>query len=143
MRIWELDHRTARGGIEPRCVSQIEQPVDYLQFPVAVTPDLRLACAGFQERELRVFSLRGSQSSSLRIAVGSVGAEAQVVLTPDGRYVALADGARLDLFETRHGQCVQQWQMASTITALASVPYGQNCPLGIGLENGLTEIWGE
>jgi hypothetical protein len=143
LRVWELDHRTARGGVEPRCVSQIEQPVDYLQFPVAVTPDLRLACAGFQDRELRVFALRGGQASSIRIASGTVGADAQIVLAPDGRFVAIADGARLDLFETRHGQRVQDWHMAAPITALAFVPYGQNSPLGIGLENGLTEVWGE
>jgi hypothetical protein len=124
-------------------VSQIEQPVDYLQFPVAVTPDLRLACAGFQDHELRVFSLRGGQSSPLRIAAGSVGAEAQIALSPDGRFVALADGARLDLFETHHGQRVQEWHMAAPITALTFVPYVQNSPLGIGLKNGLTELWGE
>jgi hypothetical protein len=124
-------------------VSQIEQPVDYLQFPVAVTPDLRLACAGFQDRELRVFALRGGQLSSIRIASGMVGAEAQIVLAPDGRFVAIAEGARLDLFETRHGQRVQEWHMAAPITALAFVPSVQNAPLGIGLENGLTEVWGE
>jgi WD40 repeat protein len=142
LRVWELDHRTARGSVEPRCVSQIEQPLDYLQFPVAVTPDLRLACAGFQDRDLRVFSLRGGQAPSVRIAAGKASAEAQIVLAPDGRFVALADGARLDLFETLHGQRVQQWQMAAPITALAFVPYVQNSPLGIGLENGLTELWG-
>ena len=143
LRLWELDHRTARGGPEPRCVNQIEQPVDYLQFPVAVTPNLHLACAGFQDRELRVFSLRGGQSSSLPIASGAVGADAQIVLAPDGRYVAVADGARLDLFETRHGQRVQEWQLVVPITALAFVPNAQKTSLGIGLENGLTELWGE
>jgi WD40 repeat protein len=143
-RIWELDSRRgARGAVAPRCLRQIEQPAEYLQYPLAVTPDLMLACASFQGRELRLFSLGRSAVHSEAIATGPIGDDAQLIFSPDGRYLAVASGTRLDLFGTEHGQLLQQWHMAAPITALACAPFTPKLLLGIALQNGLTELWGE
>jgi WD40 repeat protein len=144
-RVWEIDqrHGGARGASAPRCLRQIEQPAEYLQFPLAVTPDLTLACASFQGRELRLFSLGRSAVRHAAIAAGPVGDEAQMVLSADGRYLAVAAGTRLDLFATEHGSLLQQWRMAAPITALASPPYAPKLLLGVALQNGVTELWGE
>jgi hypothetical protein len=66
-----------------------------------------------------------------------------MVLSADGRYLAVAAGTRLDLFATEHGSLLQQWRMAAPITALASAPNTPKLLLGIALQNGLTELWGE
>jgi hypothetical protein len=143
-RIWELDPmRGARGASAPRCLRQMEQPAEYLQFPLAVTPDLTVACASFQGQELRLFSLGRSAVRQGAIASGPIGDDAQMVFSPDGRYLAVASGTRLDLFGTEHGRLLQQWRMTAPITALACAPYTSKLLLGIGLQNGLTELWSE
>src|SRR5215469_874141 len=143
-RIWELDAaRGARGASAPRCLWQREYPAEYLQFPLAVTPDLMLACASFQGQELRLFSLGRSVVRQGAIASGPIGDDAQMVFSPDGRYLAVASGTRLDLFGTEHGRLLQQWRMTAPISALACAPYTPKLLLGIALQNGLTELWSE
>ncbi|MGO8951560.1 MAG: DnaJ domain-containing protein [Ktedonobacterales bacterium] len=145
-RLWELDHRSARGGSAPYCFKQIEQPAEYLQFPLAVTPDLSLACSRFQERELRLFSLGAAPPRRQTIAIrpsSAIGEDAEMDFSPDGRYLAVASGPRLDLFDAELGRHLQQWQMATPITALAFAPYRSHPLLGIALQNGLTELWGD
>jgi hypothetical protein len=102
-----------------------------------------LACASFQGRELRLFSLGRSAVHSEAIATGPIGDDAQLIFSPDGRYLAVASGTRLNLFGTEHGQLLQQWHMAAPITALACAPFTPKLLLGIALQNGLTELWGE
>ena len=138
-RVWEVDHRGPRGGIEPQCLSQSEQPAEYLQFPLAVTPDLRLACASFQDQELRLFPLGGRTYQS--IATGPLGADSQMVFSSDGRYLAVASGTHVTLFDVQRGHHAQEWDMQVSVTALAFVPAQQRALLAIALQNGLTELW--
>jgi curved DNA-binding protein CbpA len=140
-RVWEVDHRAARGGIEPQCISQSEQPAEYLQFPLAVTPDLRLACASFQDQELRIFPLGGQTYRS--IATGPLGADAQIVFSADSRYVAVASGTHVTLFDVQRCRQAQEWYTQVPVTALAFVPRLQRALLAIALQNGLTELWTE
>jgi hypothetical protein len=140
-RVWEVDHRAPRGGIEPQCVSQSEQPAEYLQFPLAVSSDLRLACASFQDQELRLFLLGGRTYQS--IATGPLGADAQIVFSADSRYVAVASGSHVTLFDVQRGQRAQEWYTQVSVTALAFVPQVQRALLAIALQNGLTELWTE
>jgi WD40 repeat protein len=140
-RVWEVDHRSPRGGIEPQCVIQSEQPAEYLQFPLAVSPNLRLACASFQDQELRLFPLGGRSYQS--IATGPLGTDAQIVFSADNRYLAVAFGTRVTLFDVKRNQRVQEWYTLVPVTALAFVPSGPHALLGIALQNGLTELWTE
>jgi WD40 repeat protein len=140
VRLWDLEHRTVRGVMEPRCVAQYAQPAEYLQFPTAVTPDFALACASFQEREALLFSLRGD-GKQRTIPTGPISSEAQMALAPDGRYLAIATGPRLDLYETLSGQRAQQWQCAAPISALTFGPPTDHLILAFALQNGLTELW--
>jgi WD40 repeat protein len=143
-RIWELDGvRGTRGAAVVRCLRQIQQPAEYLQFPLAVTPDLTLACASFQGQELRLFPLGRSAVRQGAIASGPIGDDAQMVFSPDGRYLAVASDTRVDLFGTEQGRLLQQWWMAAPVTALACVPSTSKLLLGIALQNGLTEVWSE
>jgi DnaJ domain len=140
-RVWEVDHRAPHGGIAPQCVSQSEQPAEYLQFPLAVTPDLRLACASFQDQELRLFPLGGRSYQS--IATGPLGADAQIVFSADSRYVAVASGTHVTLFDVQQCRYAQEWYTQVPVTALAFVPRQQRALLAIALQNGLTELWTE
>jgi hypothetical protein len=140
-RVWEVDHRAPRGGIEPQCLNQSEQPAEYWQFPLAVSPDLRLACVSFQDQELRLFPLGGRSYQS--IATGPLGADAQIVFSADSRYLAVASGTHVTLFDARGGQHVQDWYTPVPVTSLAFVLRTQRTLLAIALQNGLTELWTE
>jgi DnaJ domain len=140
-RAWEIDHRAPRGGIEPQCLSQSEQPAEYLQFPLAVTPDLRLACASFQDQELRLFPLGGRTYSS--IPTGPLGVDAQMVFSADSRYLAIASGTHVTLFDVQRGQRAQEWFTQVPVTAMAFVPGMRRALLAIASQNGITELWTE
>ncbi len=141
-RLWELDtRRGVRGGSGSRCRSEIGQPAEYFKFPIAVSPELGVACARFQERELRLFSLRAEDERHQSLLMSHLGDDAELALSYGGHYLAVASGHRLDLFDTRQGRHLQQWHMATSVTALAFAPDASRILLGLALENGLTELW--
>jgi hypothetical protein len=59
--------------------------------------------------------------------------------------LALAQGTRLQLFDTAStagGAQLQEWQSDAEITALCFVEGSAGPELGVGLRNGLAEVWG-
>lgn len=140
LRLWELDHRTMRGAAQSHRVAQIAEPVEHVHFPLATTPDLAWVACGHVGRSLRLSSLR--EGKHIALPTGEVSEEALAALTPDARFLALARGPQLDLWETRTARHVQQWRFSAEITTLAAAP-GLDRPLfAAGLRNGLVDLWG-
>jgi hypothetical protein len=138
--IWEIEHRTVLGGPRPRRVARMTLPAGASWFPSAATPDLAWVATGHTSREL---SLIAPQSHARRtIITGAVPADARAALSPDGGLLALARGTRLDLWRTADGSHAQEWEFAAEIAALEFAGQASRPLLGIGLGNGLAEVWG-
>lgn len=139
LHVWDLDHRGLRGGVQPRRVTQIARPVDEIGFPLVVTPDLAWVAAATMGRDVRLLSLRRDERRVVHCE--RVPDSARLALSPDGAYLALAREAQLDLWDTRSDRHLQRWQFASEITTLT---FAHPCPhalLGVGLRNGIVELW--
>ena len=140
LHLWDLDHRTLRGMVEPRPGPRAIEREGTLHFPIAATPALEWVAAGSLGNRVRLMALRDGQQRVLD--VGALADDARMALSPDGERLALARGSRLDLWETRDGRHVQQWQLATELTALAFAPSRERPLLALGLRNGLAELWG-
>jgi hypothetical protein len=140
LHLWEMDHRSLLGGLGPRRIARAAFPAGVSWYPLAATPDLAWVATGHTDRALNLIAPR----SGARCAVptGPVPADARVALTPDGGLLALARGARLDLWRTPDGAHVQEWQFGAEIAALSFAAQAERPLLGIGLGNGLAEVWG-
>lgn len=139
LHVWDLEHRGMRGGVQPRRVAQVARPVDEIGFPLAVTPDLAWVAAATMGRDVRLLSLRRDEQRIVHC--DRIPDTARLALSSDGAYVALARDALLDLWETRSGRHLQRWQFGTEITAL---DFAHPCPhalLGVGLRNGIVELW--
>lgn len=140
LHLWELDHRTLRGAAQARGVAQIAEPVEHLHFPLAATPDLAWVACGHLGRSMRLSSLR--EGKHIVIPTGDVAEDALAALSPDARFLALARGSQLDLWETRTARHLQQWRFSAEITALAAAPGLDKLLFAVGLRNGLADLWG-
>ncbi len=140
LRLWELDHRTMRGVVLSRRAAQIAEPVEHLHFPLAATPDLAWVACGHVGRSMRLSSLR--EGKHLVIPTGEVTEESLAALTPDARFLALARGSQLDLWETHTARHMQQWRFSAEITTLAAAPGLDRSLFAVGLRNGLVDLWG-
>jgi hypothetical protein len=142
VQLWELDRRSGVGALRtqgPRAVGRLIEPAGTLQFPLAATPDLSWAAVGSYGRQVRLFHFR--KRVSRFVEVGIVSSEARMALSPDAARLALAQGTRLQLFDTATGGQLQEWQGGDEITALAFYAGSGGLGLGIGLRNGLAEVW--
>lgn len=139
LRLWDLDARSARGATEPRRIAEFAEPDGRLTFPLATTPNLAVVALADFLGHVQIRSLDGRLRHSVK--TGPLPLDAFAALTPDATLLAIAHDRRLDLWETRNGQRVQQWQLASPLSALTFAPDGRHL-LAIGLPNGLTELWG-
>ena len=139
LRLWELDHRNLRGAVQPRRVAQSAVPVEDLQFPVEVSPDLSWMAARALGREIRLLPLSGGDRRT--ISTGPVSDDIRIALSPGGAYLALARDTRLDLWHTPTARAIATWEFAAEITALAFGPAGAHLLLAAGLRNGLVELW--
>lgn len=139
LHVWDLEHRGLRGGIQPRRVAQVARPVDEIGFPLVVTPDLAWAAAATAGRDIRLLALR--RDDRRLVHCERVPESARLALSADGAYVVLARDGQLDLWDTRSDKHLQRWQFAAEITALT---FAYPCPhalLGVGLRNGIVELW--
>jgi hypothetical protein len=89
---------------------------------------------------VRLFHFR--KRISRYVEVGSVSTDARIAVSPDAERLALAQGTRLQLFDTATGGQIQEWQSGDEITALAFSAGSGGLALGVGLRNGLAEVWG-
>jgi hypothetical protein len=137
--LWELDRRTVTGASQPRRIARVAQSADDLQFPIAATPDLAWAAATSPHGAVHVFAVHGREQRT--IPTGAVAAEARLTLAPDASYLAVARDTVLDLWRTTDGQRAAQWEFATEITAVVFARTGTRVLLGIGLRNGLVELW--
>ncbi|MGZ3600791.1 MAG: J domain-containing protein [Ktedonobacterales bacterium] len=140
LHLWELDHRTMRGAVQARRAAEIALPVEHLHFPLAATSNLAWVACGHLGRAMRLSSLR--EGKHITIPTGDVAEDSLAALSPDARYLALARGPQLDLWETHSARHVQQWRFSAEITSLTAAP-GLDKPLyAVGLRNGVTDLWG-
>jgi hypothetical protein len=138
LTLWDANARSRQGVPEARRTARIAEPEGSLEFPVAATPDLVWVAASDFPVGLRLLAFGGQR---LAIEAGPVRADARLALAPDAALLALARDARLELWETRAARRVQEWQLAAEITALAFA-LADRPLLGIGLANGVAELWG-
>lgn len=140
VQLWELDRRTgALRSSGPRPVGRLIEPAGTLQFPIAATPDLSWVAVGSFGRQVRIFNFR--KRSSRYIEVGILATDARLALSADASRVALAQGTRLQLFDTATGGQLQEWQVDNEVSALSFYESPAGLGLGVGLSNGLAEVW--
>lgn len=139
LRLWDIEARSHRGGVEPRRIAEVIEPDGRLLFPLAATPDLAVVALADFLGHMQVRSLDGRLRRS--VATGPVPIDAFAALTSDAALLALAHGQRLDLWDTRTGQQLQSWRLTAPLTALSFAPTAHPV-LALGLPNGLTEMWG-
>ncbi len=137
--LWELEHRSVLGPVQPHRIARIAEPLDNLDFPIAVTPDLAWVAASYQGFQMHLCALHSGDRRVIRTDI--VPDDARASLSPDARYLALASAARLDLWQTLDGAHLQSWQFSTDIGALEFAPGASRPLLGVGLRNGLVELW--
>ncbi len=142
VQLWDLDRRAAVGPLRsqgPRPVGRLVEPAGTLQFPIAATPDLSWVAIGSYARQVRLYHFR--KRISRYVEVGVLAADARMALSADGERLALAQGSRMRVFDTATGGALQEWQAGDEVTALAFFTGARGLGLGVGLRNGLAEIW--
>jgi hypothetical protein len=139
LRLWDIEARSHRGGVEPRRIAEVIEPDGRLLFPLAATPDLSVVALADFLGHMQVRSLDGRQRRT--VATGPVPIDSFAALTSDAALLTLAHGQRLGLWDTRTGQHLQTWQLTAPLTALTFAPTAHPV-LALGLPNGLTEMWG-
>lgn len=144
VQLWELDRRAgALRANGPRALGRLVEPAGTLQFPITATPDLSWAAVGSYARQVRLYNFR--QRTSRFVEVGSLATDARLALSADASRLALAQGTRLQLFDTAStagGAQLQEWRSDADISALCFVEGPAGLALGVGLRNGLAEVWG-
>lgn len=142
VQLWELERRNgvgARRAPGARPVGRLVEVAGTLQFPIAATPDLEWVAIGSSGRLVRLFQFR--KRVSRIVEVGALTTETRLALAPDASYLALAQGKRLRVYDTRTGGQIQEWRSDAELTALAFFAGPLGLGLGVGLRNGLAEIW--
>ncbi|HLY31627.1 MAG TPA: DnaJ domain-containing protein [Ktedonobacterales bacterium] len=141
LRLWSLLSKTLLGATEPKRIEQIMEPPGILHPPLAATHDLAWLAVGGANRHVRLFALRAHQQRIVEI--GPLPHDALLALTPDGGRLALARETRLDLYETRSQKTLQTWEYTAPITSLMYSAHAGHPLLGVGLRNGVMELWAE
>ncbi|HEX8982925.1 MAG TPA: J domain-containing protein [Ktedonobacterales bacterium] len=142
VQLWDLDRRAAVGPLRsqgPRPVGRLVEQAGTLQFPITATPDLSWVAIGSYARQVRLYHFR--KRVSRYVEVGSLAADARMALSADGERLALAQGSRLRVFDTATGAALQEWQAGDEVAALSFFNGAQGLGLGVGLRNGLAEVW--
>jgi hypothetical protein len=139
LRLWELEHHALVGGARPRQGVRIPLPAALSHYPLAATPDFDWLGSAIRGNTLRL--VRPSERTERIVITGPLQPDAQAALTPDGALLAVARGTTLDLWRTADGRPLQHWEYGGEITAL-SFADGAPALLGVGLANGLVELWG-
>jgi len=144
VQLWELDRRGAASALRaqgPRAVGRLVEPAGALRQPLATTPDLEWVVINSYGRQARLYHFR--KRVSRYVEVGSLTSDARMALAPDASRLALAQGARLRLYDTVTGGQIQEWEAGDEITSLAFTAGPMGLGLGVGLRNGLAEVWAE
>jgi hypothetical protein len=142
VQLWELERRAGVGALRssgPRAVGRLVESAGTLQFPITATPDLNWVAVGSYGRQVRLFHFR--KRISRFVEVGVLATDARIALSPDAARLALAQGTRLQLFDTATGGQLQEWHSGDEITALCFYDGPTGLGLGVGLRNGLAEVW--
>ncbi len=142
VQLWELERRNGARGTrsqEPRAVGRLVEPAGTLQFPLAATPDLEWVVIGSYGRQARLYNFR--KRASRYVEIGALATDARLALSPDANQLAVAQGARLRLYDTVTGGQLQEWQSDAEVTSLAFCYCPPGLGLGVGLRNGLAELW--
>lgn len=137
--LWDLEYRSVLGNPHPRRIARFPCPPGTSWLPLAATPDLSWVAIGYLDRF--VCLLAPATGGQRVIPTGPLSADARAALSPDGAYLALARGARLDLWDTATAAHLQQWQLAADVSALGFATQVPAPLLAIGLANGLAELW--
>ncbi len=137
---WSLMHRSLRGAIAPRAEARSVEPLRALHLPIAAARDLATAALLDGGMGIRLFTPGARATRTLDF--GRALEDPRLALSPDGALLALAHGTRAELWETRTGRCLQLWDCGAEVTALAFGAGGGHTALGLGLANGLAEVWG-
>lgn len=138
LRLWDLEARSRRGGVEPRRIAELSEPDGRLTFPLATTPNCAIVALADFTGHMQIRSLDGRVRHT--IATGPMPLDAFAALSPDGALLAVAHGQRLDLWEARTSQRLQSWQLPAPLSALGFAPAAHPL-LAIGLPDGSTELW--
>jgi hypothetical protein len=104
------------------------------------TPDLGWIALGHFGRAMIVASATGRRS--YRIETGPFAQDVRAALAPDGGRLALARGALLDLWDVATSTHLQRWQFTADVAALTYAQVAGDALLGVGLANGLLDVWG-
>ncbi|HEY7832649.1 MAG TPA: J domain-containing protein [Ktedonobacterales bacterium] len=149
LHIWDLDaHGMLGGNSAPRRVARATFPPGVTGFPLAATPDLAWVATGNLEQRMRVAALGSAMGSAMGgqaahlVETGPLPTDARAVLAPDASLLAVARGARLDVWPVVGGAPPQTWALGAEVTALAFAPDVGTPLLGLGLGNGVVEVWG-
>jgi hypothetical protein len=140
LRLWDIEHRGIFGTTRPQQVARVACPAGGQWFPLTATPELGTVALGHLGRAMYVLAL-GTRAGS-RIETGPIPSEARAALSPDGTRLALARGTALDVWDTQSGAPLAAWQFAAEITAVEFGRGLSSALLGIGLANGLIDMWG-
>jgi hypothetical protein len=140
LRVWALERRMLLEKIGPRRVANLVIPPGVAWFPLAVTPDVSWVAIGHFGRSIRM--LAPGSPAQRTIHTGPLAPDTRLSLSPDGSLLAVAHGSQLDLWQTTDGRCVQQVEFADELTAMSFAGAAGRPLLGVGLSNGLAEVWG-
>jgi hypothetical protein len=142
LQLWDLERRGAVGPLRSpaaRPVGRLVERAGMLQFPIAASADLNWAAIGSLGQRVRLYHFR--KRVSRIVEVGVLKSDARLAVSSDGERLALATGSRLQVFNTVTGGQLQEWQAGDEITALAFANEARGARLGVGLRNGLAEVW--
>lgn len=137
---WSLMRRTIRGAIAPRAEARHIEPLQGQHLPIAATPDL--SCVALLDGGMAVRLFTPGERTSRTLDFRRALEDPRLALSPDGGRLALAHGARVELWETHTARCLQVWDCGAEVTALAFGSGTGRTLLGMGLASGLAEVWG-
>jgi hypothetical protein len=139
VRLWEVEHRGAFGSPRPRQIAHMDCPAGGQWYPLTTTPDLRIVGLGHIGRSMHV--LHFESRHHVRIETGPIPSESRAALSPDGAYLALARGTTLDVWNARTAAPQARWEFAAEITSINFSGDQAGPALGVGLANGLLDVW--
>ena len=127
------------GNPHPRRIARFPCPPGTGWLPLAATPDLAWVAIGYLDRFICL--LAPATGGQRVIPTGPFPADAHAALSPDGAFLVLACGPRLDLWQTASAAHLQRWQFAADVSALGFAVQAPAPLLAIALANGLVEVW--
>lgn len=107
-------------------------------LPLAATDNLHWIAAA---TPLGVALLDASLRTVAAIPTGPLMDDTRLALAPAGTHLAVAQGEMVTLYSTRTREQTQQWRFDAPVTAIRFGPGPYKQVLGIGLANGISELW--